>query len=150
MKPIRELGPEDEAALTRFFLENDRPEVTDLFRAFTMDVATAARICHEPRRDRYFAIFEGEEIACFGMLRGWDEGYEVPTFGMTADHRFNGRGHGWRMWKWVMGLARELGAKEIRITTDLKNAIILGMAAKLGFKPTRELPNDRVEMRADL
>ena len=65
-------------------------------------------------------------------------------------HRSNGRGHGWRMWKWAIGLACDLGAKKLRITTDLKNAIILGMAAKLGFKQTRELPDERVEMIADL
>ena len=54
------------------------------------------------------------------------------------------------MWKWAIGLACDLGAKKLRITTDLKNAIILGMAAKLGFKQTRELPDERVEMIADL
>jgi len=150
MNPISELGPKDEEALTRFFLENNRPEITDLFRAFAMDATSAKRICHGPRRDRYFAMYEGEMIVCFGMLRGWDEGYEVPTFGLTADHRSNGRGHGWRMWRWAIGLARDLGAKKLRITTDLKNAIILGMAAKLGFKQTRELPDERVEMIANL
>jgi hypothetical protein len=49
MNPISELGPKDEEALTRFFLENDRPEITDWFRAFPMDATSAARICHGPR-----------------------------------------------------------------------------------------------------
>jgi ribosomal-protein-alanine N-acetyltransferase len=150
MKPVRELGPQDEPALVRFFQENNRPEVTSLFRAFAFDAASAERICREPRRDRYFAMFEGHEIACFGMLRGWDEGFDVPTFGLVADHRFNGRGHGWRMWNWVMELGRELGCARMRITTDQSNTLILRMALKLGFLQTRELPNSRVELMAEL
>jgi ribosomal protein S18 acetylase RimI-like enzyme len=84
------------------------------------------------------------------MLRGWDEGYEIPSFGIVADFRQKGRGHGSRIWRLAMGYAADLGAKKMRITTHLHNAIILGMAEKLGFRRTKELPNNRVELIADL
>lgn len=150
MRNIRELGPDEEPALVRFFEANDRPQVTDLFFAFPFTAETATRICRDLRKDRYFATFLGEEIVCLGMLRGWDEGYEIPTFGMTADYRHNGRGYGWRMWRWVMGYAAQLGARKLRITTHLHNEIIIGMAQKLGFRHTKDLPGGRVEMMADL
>lgn len=150
MQEYRDLSPAEEPALVRFFEANNRPEIRDRFFPFPFTAETAARICRAPRKDRYFAAFEGGEIVCFGMLRGWDEGYEIPSFGLATDYRHHRRGHGWRMWSWAMGYAAELGAKKMRITTQTQNAPMLGMAEKLGFRKTKDLPGERLELIAEL
>ena len=34
-------------------------------------------------KDLYYVVIEGDEILGYGMLRGWDEGYEVPSLGIV-------------------------------------------------------------------
>ena len=81
---IREIGPEDRAELARFLEENDRPEIVRTFNPFPMTAATAERIAAAPRRDRYYGAFDDGRLVALSMLRGWDEGYDVPSFGIVA------------------------------------------------------------------
>ena len=106
---IRDITPDDEAALAAFFAENNRPEMTATFFAFPLDAATARRIAREPRRDRYFAVWDVGAIVGLGMLRGWDEGFAVPSFGVLVDHRAQGRGHGRALTAHALAVAREEG-----------------------------------------
>jgi GNAT superfamily N-acetyltransferase len=146
---MRELAPDDEASLARFFEENNVPEVTDLFKAFAFDAATAKKLCREPRRDRYFAMFDGERMLCLGIMRGWDEGYEIPTLGIVAHHEMHGKGHGFRLLLWGIELGKQLGCKKMRATTFKTHTVVIKMLEKTGFRITGELPGDRLEFFGD-
>jgi RimJ/RimL family protein N-acetyltransferase len=43
-------------------------------------------------QDRYWGIRCGETLAGFFMLRGWDEGFDRPSFGVYISESFSGRG----------------------------------------------------------
>jgi ribosomal protein S18 acetylase RimI-like enzyme len=67
------------------------------------------------------------------MLRGWDEGFVVPSFGIAVDARWHGRGLGTRMSAWTVEQARALGAPSVRLTVYTDNPGARRIYERLGF-----------------
>ena len=86
---IRPLGVEDAAAVSAL-LRAQPPEYVRFFYAFGFDEEEIARILAQRRRDIYSGMFWREELAAFFMLRGWDAGYEVPSFGVLVGVKHRG------------------------------------------------------------
>ena len=87
---VRPLGVEDAGAVSRL-LRAQPPGYVRFFYAFAFDEASVARVLAGRVRDVYSGIFwQGRLVGIF-MLRGWDAGYEVPSFGVMVDERHRGR-----------------------------------------------------------
>jgi [ribosomal protein S18]-alanine N-acetyltransferase len=131
---FRELVDSDEDALARFLVRNDVPAVTVTFTPFPMTAKTAATLLSEPREDRYYGAFTpAGELVALSMLRGWDEGFVVPSFGIAVDARRHGRGVGTRMTAWTVEQARALGAPSVRLTVYADNPGARRIYERLGF-----------------
>jgi glycosyltransferase involved in cell wall biosynthesis/GNAT superfamily N-acetyltransferase len=141
---LRELGPHDLGPLTRFLNRNDRPEVTRTFDPFAMSSETARQIALAPRRDRYYGAFSRGELLALSMLRGWDEGYDVPSFGIAVDVAARRAGVGRRLTDHTIEQARALGSEAVRLSVYASNAVAHGMYERLGF---RELERTSVQRR---
>ncbi|MDT7806288.1 MAG: hypothetical protein QOJ70_101 [Acidobacteriota bacterium] len=87
---IRPLAVEDAAAVSGL-LRAQPPEYVRFFYAFGFDEEEIARVLSARKRDVYSGMFWRGELAGFFMLRGWDAGYEVPSFGVLVDVRHRGR-----------------------------------------------------------
>ena len=59
------------------------------FHAFGADEAAIEEILTSRKKDVYSGLFWRETLVCVFMLRGWDEGYAIPSFGLVvaADRR---------------------------------------------------------------
>lgn len=132
IRPVRHTDRDD---LARFFEENDRPEVTRQFHPFPLDAASAAAIVNPGRRDRFYLATAGEppRIAGFCMLRGWDEGYAVPSFGILVDRRFSGHGLGRRMTEFAVAEAARLQSTHVRLTVYASNRAAVHLYTSLAF-----------------
>lgn len=138
---FRELADADEDALARFLVRNDVPAVTATFTPFPMTAETATTLLAERREDRYYGAFAGPaEIVALSMLRGWDEGFVVPSFGIAVDARWHGRGVGTRMTAWTVEQARALGAPSVRLTVYDDNPGAQRIYARLGFAEHERRP----------
>jgi hypothetical protein len=87
---IRPLGVEDAAAVS-VLLRAQPPEYVRFFYAFGFGEEEVARVLGGRGRDVYSGMFWRGELAGFFMLRGWDAGYEVPSFGVLVDVKHRGR-----------------------------------------------------------
>lgn len=87
---IRPLGVEDAAAVSEL-LRAQPPEYVRFFYAFGFGEDEIAGILGGRKRDVYSGIFWCGELACIFMLRGWDAGYDVPSFGVLVDVKHCGR-----------------------------------------------------------
>lgn len=67
------------------------PEYARFFYAFSFEVKEIARILATRERDVYMGVYWRDELLAFFMLRGWDAGYEVPSFGVFVDEKQRGR-----------------------------------------------------------
>lgn len=88
---IRPLTVEDAAAVSGL-LRAQSPEYARFFYAFSFDADDIARMLAGRGADVYMGLLRGDELAGFFMLRGWNEGYEVPALGTFIAEKHRGLG----------------------------------------------------------
>ena len=69
------------------------------------------------------------------MLRGWEEGFEVPSLGVLVDHRLYGRGIGRLLTSFAISKARDLRCARVRLSVNASNQRALALYESLGFYP---------------
>ena len=142
MKPltVRWIHESDIRALTDFFERNDREDVTMFFHPFPLTAQTAAALCATTsRKDIYGAAFAGDTIVGLYMLRGWDEGYQVPSFGVIVERALHGRGIGRLLTQTALGDARQRAVARVRLTVSERNSRAIALYASLGFREAERI-----------
>jgi ribosomal protein S18 acetylase RimI-like enzyme len=138
------VGPEHADALVALFERNTVPAVEEMFDPFSFTAAEARRIALEPRQDGYYMATRGDELLGLSMLRGFDEGYEIPSFGIFIDHEYHGHGIGRRLTVRTIEQARRRGCPAVRLTVYADNTAARTLYESLGF---REQERGRVERK---
>ena len=88
---IDPLRTADAAELSRLIL-GDAPAYRAHFTPFPFDAESLQQRIASARKDRYWAMRVGGTLAGFFMLRGFDEGFSRPTFGIYIGEHFGGTG----------------------------------------------------------
>jgi RimJ/RimL family protein N-acetyltransferase len=86
---IRPLRVEDAREVSAL-LRAQPPDYARFFYAFSSDEKEIAAILAARELDVYTGLFWGGRLVGFFMLRGWDAGYEIPSFGVLIDDKFRG------------------------------------------------------------
>jgi ribosomal-protein-alanine N-acetyltransferase len=120
-------------ALVELFEDTRVPLVSDSFDPFPLTADEAGRIALEPRRDAYFVASLQGGLVAMSMLRGFDEGFEVPSFGIFVDHGHHGEGIGHRLTAWTVDEAHRRGYPAVRLSVYASNAGALHIYRSLGF-----------------
>src|SRR6266446_3655367 len=71
-------------------------------------------------------------VVAFGMLRGWEEGYAVPSLGIAVASDVQGRGYGKAMMTALANLARQRPANRIRLRVHRDNVRARRLYASCG------------------
>jgi ribosomal protein S18 acetylase RimI-like enzyme len=130
---LEAVGPEHVDALVDLFARNSRSDITKTFDPFPLSPSRAEAIAVTPRKDRYYvAMHRGQAIA-MSMLRGFDEGYDVPSFGIFVDHAHHGMGIGRNLTTWTVEQALSRGCQSIRLSLYSKNLAARRLYESLGF-----------------
>jgi ribosomal-protein-alanine N-acetyltransferase len=93
------------------------------------------------RQDLYYAAFLGDRLVGYGMLRGWDEGYSIPSFGVAVGAAYRGRGIGQRLLRYAIEYARIRGAAAVMLKVHLDNPGARRLYEREGFV-FQEFPDD--------
>ena len=102
---IRLLDEELEPAFGTF-LERIAADPGNTFHPHPLTRDAARELCSSRNADlRYVAIAAGQVMA-YGLLRGWDEGYDVPSLGIAVDPDFRARGIGRLLMEFLHEAAR--------------------------------------------
>ncbi len=88
---ISPLNKSDAAALS-VFLNAQPEEYIRFFTPFDFAPDSILEILLNCEQDIFMGIFWRDELIGFFMLRGWDEGYDIPAYGVLIDERFKGHG----------------------------------------------------------
>ncbi len=86
---IRPLESTDVAAISAF-MRSQSPEYLRFFYAFGSDESAIAEILSALEKDIYSGVFWQDKLVGIFMLRGWDAGYEIPSFGVLIDEKHRG------------------------------------------------------------
>jgi ribosomal-protein-alanine N-acetyltransferase len=133
---IRSLVASDAEVLLAFFESISSDEQTvQLFHPHPFDAETARRICGRVaiEQDEYLAAFEGERVVGYAMLRGWDEGYEVPSFGVCVIPGARRAGVGRALLHEALLRAHAHGARSVMLKVYGENTSARALYESIGF-----------------
>jgi ribosomal protein S18 acetylase RimI-like enzyme len=103
------------------------------FHPHPFDRTTAEKRGHYKGHDLYFVQTIGEEICGYGMLRGWDEGYSIPSLGIIVHPEYRGKGVGKNFLLFLHEQAKEKGAEKIRLKVYPENSLAIRLYEKFGY-----------------
>ena len=126
----RLLSPADHAALAELFGALDAERFHP--HGFTSD--DALRIASHQGKDVYAVLETDGRFVAYGILRGWDEGFSVPSLGIAVRNDEQGRGHGRRMMEWLAGEALRRGAHRIRLRVHADNTPARKLYESVGYR----------------
>lgn len=86
---IRPLEPDDAAAVS-VFMRSQSSKYLRFFYAFGADESEIAGILSAAGKDIYSGVFWQNNLVGVFMLRGWDAGFDVPSFGVLIDENYRG------------------------------------------------------------
>ena len=128
------IGPEHVEELTALFERNRTPAVTEMFDPFALDATQARKIALGGGEDAFYLARSGKLAVGFSMLRGFDEGYAIPSFGIFVDRESQGRGVGRKLTAWTVEQACGRGCPAVRLTVYAANVAACRLYESLGFR----------------
>lgn len=130
---FRKLEIADCKALADFFERNDDDSATRHFHPFPLNRLSAEALLKEKRRDSFFALWQEDRIIAFSMLRGFDEGYDIPSFGLLVDRHDRNKGLGRYLSDWTLLWADRSGIEAVRLNVYSDNPRAKALYESLGF-----------------
>ena len=117
-----------------FFDEICISEDYKYFHPHPMTKDYALHLCEQyAGKDMYFVTQVDCKIIGYGMLRGWDEGYVVPSLAIAISPHYRGIGLGEGFMHFLHVAARLNGAKKIRLKVYPDNTAAHNLYLKLGY-----------------
>jgi ribosomal protein S18 acetylase RimI-like enzyme len=104
------------------------------FHPHPLTGAEAERLCAYCGRDVYAALVDGTRVVAYGMLRGWDAGYEIPSLGIAVHPAERGQGVGRTLMERLHEEARARGARQVRLTVYADNEPARRLYEELGYE----------------
>ena len=130
---FRRLGPELLPGLRDFFRSLAADPDSALFHPHPFTDGEAERVCSSAGKDLYLAAAVDGEVRAYGMLRGWDEGYAIPSLGIAVHPSARGTGLGAAFMQYLHAAAAARGAKTIRLKVYAHNARAKALYERLGY-----------------
>jgi RimJ/RimL family protein N-acetyltransferase len=133
---LRRLQTEHTLALKELFSIIRSDPSAESFHPHGFSAADAARTAAYTGRDVYAGYFaENGELVAYGMLRGIDEGYQIPSLGIYVAPAARGKGVSSRVMNGLHELARrDLGASKIMLKVYSDNLPALNLYKRIGYK----------------
>ncbi|MES2979193.1 MAG: GNAT family N-acetyltransferase [Pseudomonadota bacterium] len=103
------------------------------FHPHPTDAASIHQLAVQEGKDVYCLMVEGGKVLAYGLLRGWDQGYETPSLGLAVDGSVRGQGFGEMLIQLLHLLASRRGAKNVRLRVSPANRKALNLYERLGY-----------------
>jgi GNAT superfamily N-acetyltransferase len=132
---IRALTPTDAAELSAWLCSQPTGHL-QYFTPFAFDRDTLERLIAACRRDYWIGVWGPRGLVGFFMLRGFDEGYETPAYGVAVDAAARGLGIGRLTLVASKTLCRLIGVARIMLKVHPENGIARRLYESEGFVQT--------------
>ncbi len=119
--------------LASFFLSLQRNSDENYFHPHPLTTSEAENITMYTGNDLYFVQHIDAKICGYGILRGWDEGFLVPSLGIAIHPKYRGKGLGLKFMEFLHEQAKNKGAHKVRLTVTKSNVSAIKMYQKIGY-----------------
>jgi len=128
------LTPEHESGFATFLkaLRDNGDEA--FFSPHPFTDAYATKLSRYEGKDYYCLAMDGGKVLGYGMLRGWDEGYERPSLGIAIHPDERRKGLAEDLMRHLHEEARRRKSKEVRLRVKKDNPRAIGLYEKLGYR----------------
>ncbi len=86
------------------------------------------------KRDMYFMILVDSNVSGYGLLRGWDDGYSIPSLGIYIEKSFRGRGLAMQLMHHMHLAAKLCKASSVRLKVYKTNYAAIKLYKSLDYK----------------
>jgi RimJ/RimL family protein N-acetyltransferase len=129
-----------QARLISRILTTARPEYVQWFHPFPFDESSVRRVLDDAMRDRYFGLFADGDLAGFFMLRGLDQGYERPAFGVFIAEAYANLRLSKLAMEYSLAWCRLSGIRAVMLKVHPENGYARHVYERAGFKPIGSCP----------
>jgi ribosomal protein S18 acetylase RimI-like enzyme len=130
---ITPVAPGHVDALATFFLALADAGDVEFFHPHPFTRDEAEERCRYVGDDLYYVLGTTDRVMAYGMLRGWDKGYETPSLGLAVDPAVRGRGFGRLLLQFLHVAALWRGASSVRLTVDRENERARSLYESAGY-----------------
>jgi [ribosomal protein S18]-alanine N-acetyltransferase len=103
------------------------------FHPHGLNEVEAERLCNYSGRDLYYAILNNGSVLAYGLLRGWDQGYAIPSLGVAVHPSYRSLGLGSAMVHFLHAAAKMRGARQVRLKVYPGNTRAIRLYEKVGY-----------------
>lgn len=129
---INRLMPADAIGLYEMF-NAASPDYSRYFTPFDLSLPTIQTVLEKAKQDHFYGIRAGTALVGFFMLRGFDEGYKIPGFGVWISESCQGLGLSTLAIHFCCAVCRLNGVSELMLKVYPDNIKARHLYEKLGF-----------------
>lgn len=104
------------------------------FHPHPLNAEEAYRLATYSGNDLYFVLRLKSKIVGYGMLRGWDEGYKIPSLGIALHPEARGKGFAKLFINFLHEQAAQREAKKVRLKVHKENRSAIKLYKSVGYK----------------
>jgi ribosomal protein S18 acetylase RimI-like enzyme len=131
-------------ALMEFFTQLTRAGDDRFFHPHPFTPEQAQTIARYAGRDLYLVACDAGKVVAYGLLRGWEEGYEVPSLGIAVHPAERGSGVARAFMSYLHAAARRQGATRVRLKVYPDNAAAKRLYESIGYVFTDKAPDGQL------
>jgi len=130
---LENLTPRHEVGLKDLFCALSADGDGNFFYPHPLTPEEARKLCRYSGLDQYFVATINGRILGYGMLRGWEEGYTIPSLGLATHPDARSQGLGEFLMRGLIQQAQNRGATQLRLTVDAGRERFINFFVRHGF-----------------
>lgn len=130
---IIRLSPGWQEGLKLFFQALRDNGDASFFCPHPTDEETISQLVRYNGRDLYYLLVEEDNILGYGLLRGWDEGYQIPSLGIAIHPSARGSGLAKVLMHFLHALVFRKGARKVRLRVLKNNEKAISLYRNIGY-----------------
>lgn len=135
---FRRIAAGMETPLADFLRSLEKSGDSKWFHPHPMTEEEAVKRCAYDGKDLYYVATNGGTVLAYGMLRGWDEGWKIPSLGIAVHPSARGTGLAKAFMRFLHAAARANWAETVRLKVFPENEPAVGLYGSLGYAFRKE------------
>jgi len=119
-------------------------ESAQFFNPHDLNSKSLSIILETVNKDKYILFMDDINIIGYGLLRGWDEGFDIPSLGIMIDQAYKGTGSSYKIMELLHSIAKSNGANKVRLTVLKKNLSAINLYKNIGYDLTEKDKNNLI------
>ena len=93
----------------------------------------AKKLCNYTGNDLFYVVKTDGEIFAYGLLRGWDDGFDVPCLGIYVGEKHRGKGIARMFMTFLHNAAKIHGANGVMLKVYKNNQKAISLYKSFGY-----------------